>query len=43
VAFISRKPFDRAPLPAQSKLVLFYPLPIVFKVLINLVCGLVFI
>jgi len=43
VAFVFRKPFDPAPLSSLSKLVLFYPLPIVFKVLTNLVCGMVFI
>ena len=41
-AFVFRKPFDPAPLSPLSKLVLFYLLPIVFKVLTNLVCGLVF-
>lgn len=42
VAFVFRKPFDPAPLSPLSKLVLFYPLPIGFKVLTNLACGLVF-
>lgn len=42
MAFVSRKPFDLAPLSPLSKLVLFYPLPIIFKALTKFVCGLVF-